>query len=182
MKQLVRYKMAFDGKCTYMSSLLMGVAFFLQAIYYFVFADLPACGTREILLNLIIPLVLEAVWFLLLRGIRINAPGLHAIVAVLICILLAVQNLFCGEMIRMVFSIAWYLLAAVVVVFVSGGFLPYRVLIVTVFFLPLCVRIFYLRQYFTAGQYWQSFPELAGTLCVAALLLFSGALVPGKKT
>ena len=182
MKQRVRYKLGFDSRWAYASALLMGTAFFLQAIYYFVFADLPQIGVQEIVLNLILPLALEAVWFLLLRGIKINAPGLYAIVIALICILLAVQGLFCGNVLRAVFCVVWYLLAAVVVILVAGGYMPYRVMIVTVFFIPLCVQaVIVYQQYLALGKYWESLLELARTLCVGSLLLFSGVLIPGKR-
>lgn len=182
MKQLMRYRIAFDGKCTYASTLSMGVAFFLQAIYYFVFADLPSCSTLEIALFLILPLSLEGAWFLLLRGFKVNAPGLLGMLAAALCLLQGVQNLFCGSVLQAVFFMVWFVLAAVVVIFVSGGFMPYRVMIVLVFLIPLCVQLVILdQQIFSTGKYWEGLLQIASAFVTASLLLFSGALVPGKQ-
>lgn len=181
LKRLVNYSMDFDGKWAAVSSLCMGIAFFAQAIYYFVFADLLTCGTYSLAVGLILPLLLEAAWFIMLRAVRFNSPGAFAILAALLCILLAAQSFLYGNTLRTVLAVLWYLIAAVAVIFVAGGFLPYKVIIVGAFLLPLCVRIvIWHGQYWSTGKYWQGLPEAAGILCVAGLMLFAGTLKQGR--
>lgn len=136
LKQLVRYKIDFSHKSAIVSGALMGVAIFLQVVYFTLVKPLPECNAAELTLNLWFPLVLQLGWIVLLRGIKLDASGIFGIFGAVFCLLLITQSIFAGSLLRILLCIVLYLLAAAVYLAVTGGFLPYRSLAVIAMILP----------------------------------------------
>lgn len=182
MKQLVRYKLNFDSKFLAASGVLMGMAFFMQAVYYFGVADLAQVGVAELILGLIMPMLLEAAWCILLRGIRLNAAGVFAILGAIFSLLLIVQTCFFGGVFQIILAILGYLLAAVAFLAVAGGFIPYRFVAATVYAVVLCIRFLAFGMAgFLSNKDWEGILLEAPALCLlAAMTCFFGGISPAQ--
>lgn len=176
LKQLVRYKIDFSHKCAVISGGLMGISVFLQVLYFTLVKPMPDCGSAELTLFFWFPLVLEAAWIVLLRGVKFNAPGVLGIVGVIVSLLLITQSFFGGGALLTILSIALYVLAGAALLTVCGGFLPYRSLAALTMVLPGLVALLGFIGDLSADN----LLRLATACTTFALACFPGALQKGK--
>ena len=182
LKRLVRYQMDISGKWADLSAALMGAAFFMQALFFFLIRDISACSGGEITFRLILPLLAAAVWMQLLRVFQLRDPAVFGIVGAALCLLLAIQGFYGGNGFFAVIGLIWYLACAVAVVFVCFGYLPYRILLFVLFLSPAVLQGFVvLGKFIIPGNYWQGLPDYAVILVHISLACLSTMLRPVKK-
>lgn len=168
-----RYRMDFGCPQLTASTALMGLAFFLRAVYYFGFVGLQNLGVMTMILHIILPMTLEIAFVLLLRGIRLNAPGVYGIICGLYCVVLVIMTFGYGNVLRTILGVIWYVVCGAAIVTTMGGILRSRILTATAFFLAVGVRFLC----FDLGSYILDFhpvaflPEAAG-LCVLGAMAF----------
>lgn len=181
MKQkLKRYHTDFDSKGVSACAALMGVAFFLRVVYYFGFSRTETVGIGELLMMLIFPMVLEAVFMIVLRGVRLDAPGLYGILSAVYCVLLILQSLQYGSVLRMILAIIAYVVCGGIFLAVTAGLLS-KEISVTLFFLTAVVRFcFVLKPYILSLHLVAFLPEAAGLCVVVALGCLASGLRLGK--
>ncbi len=174
LRRIVRYRMNFDKKWLTASGVLMGIGFFLQVVYYFAVVSILAVSPWEIVVHLVLPLVMEAAWFLLLRGFRLNAPGLYGIFGCGFAVLLILQTFSGGSVLGGIMALVGLLLASVALIAVTGGYLRSRFTGALVFLAVLVLRLIF-------GGLSVKMLELAAMCDIAAMLLFFGGLEIPKK-
>lgn len=173
MKQVAKYKLNFESKWLTASGVMMGLAFFIQAVYYFGVITLQGVDVLTLVLYLIAPMVLETAWCVLLRGVKLNAAGVFGIVGTLVCILLLVQSFFCGNTFQTVISVICYLVAALVLLVITGGFIPYKLPGFAVFAGVLAVRfVVFDMVVYVAPKDWMGLLLELPALCMIASLIF----------
>ena len=178
MKQLAQYHVRFDSKTIALSVAFMGVAIFLQAIFFFVIRDITQVATGDLVLFLILPAVLELGWIVLLHTVKLDMPRVYAILGCAICVLLAVQIYFVGSVVQMVLGTIAYLLGCGLLVLILWGYFPYKYFGLAWFVLVACVRYFGfdVSRYISCGD-WKGFLLEASGLCViCAMALFFGGV------
>lgn len=183
MKQLARYKVNFESQWICASVALMGTAFFAQALYFFALTRLEETPVSKLIIFLILPTLLEILWFVLLRTVKLNASGIFGILASVFCILLTVQVFFIGGVLQMVLAVIAYLLASALTLMITGGFFPYKYLGMACFALIFCVRFlgFDMARYIHAGD-WIGFVQEIPALCIlAAISCFFGGITGIRK-
>ena len=126
MKQIARYKIEFDSVWVTGSALLMGVASFIQAFYFLAMEKYASVNGAYLAFFMIVPMVLEVAWFVLLKGVKLNAAGIFGILSVLICAEVAIQNYFGNNVLQIVLGTINYLSLAGLVLLVTGGYFPYK--------------------------------------------------------
>ncbi len=174
LKQVVRYRLDFDARAVTTSSVLMALAFFLQAVYFFGFADLRHIGFFAIAFQLILPMLVEIAWLVLLRGVRLNAPGLFGILGAVLCALIMVQTVVTGEILGAIFSVPTLLLAGLLVLAVTGGMMTSCVPAVIVCIATIAARVLF-------GGLPLLLPEVAALCSIGAVAAIFGALEDPKK-
>ena len=92
-KQYLRYQIDFNGKWAQPAALLMGLAFFLRLVYYLCLVSLHDCGFGEILFSMLLPLLLTCGYIVLLRVVKLNAPGIYGMIGAALCLLLWLLSL-----------------------------------------------------------------------------------------
>lgn len=117
------YRMDFESKQHFAVATLMGGAFFLRAVYYFGFTRPENVGVWNLLIFLILPMLLEAGYMVLLRGIRFNAPGVYGMMGAGYCLLLMLQSFQSGGVLRIILAVLAYLACAVSILAVTAGLL-----------------------------------------------------------
>ncbi len=186
MKRIVQYKLNFESKWLTASSVLMGAAFFVQALYFLGVTALQGMGAGRLLLYMVFPMLLEALWCVLMRGIRLNTPAVYGILGAGVCVLLLVQCFFYGSVLRTVLGVAAYLIAAFALLAIIYGFVSCPLLGTAVFGTIALVRVLV----FDTGRYlaardWSGFLQELPALCLlgAIACLFGGitAVVPREK-
>ncbi len=126
MKQIAQYKLNFDSAWMTFSGVLMGVSFFMQAVYFLGIIKLQGLDLPMLALHLIAPMSLEFSWLVLLRGFKLNAPGVYGILGILVLILLLLQSIFFGSIWQIVAAAFYLLIGGVTLIFITGGFFPYK--------------------------------------------------------
>lgn len=182
LKQVACYKIELDSKWASASAALMGVAFFLQALYYFALGGLQNSTGVRIALFLIFPMVMEVTWFILLRGMRRGDAGLYSMLAIRMCIILLVQNLFIGSVVQIVFSVIGYLAAIVLIMFINEGYFPYKILGFAAFLLIILVRFlaFDIARYLTPINWVGLIGELPALCNLAAIMCLYACMIRKK--
>ncbi|MBQ9929986.1 MAG: hypothetical protein IJO72_04330 [Oscillospiraceae bacterium] len=141
MKQYFRYTMDLDGKWMKSSLLCMAGALVTLLLYYFGLRGLISVGFLEAVFCLFLPLILMAAYIVLIRFKRINAPGLYAIIGLLLCVLLFFGIFGSGSILRIILGAVWYPLMALILVGSAGGYLPGKQPAVLAFPVAMVFRI-----------------------------------------
>lgn len=142
LKKTHDYRMDFEGRHHFAAAALMGGAFFLRAVYYFGFTRPEAAGAWNLLLFLIAPMLIELSFMVLLRGVRLNAPGSYGILGAVYCLLLVLQSFRSGSVLRIILSVMAYLICAAVLLTATGGLMSKGMAVVALF-VTLAVRFLF---------------------------------------
>ncbi len=97
-----------SGKHMGKAPMLMGFAFYLQIIYYFGFTRLEQMGFGKMLLMLILPALLTLAFIVLMRGIHYKNPVVYGAIGMAYCLLLLLQSLTSGSVLRIVLACIVY--------------------------------------------------------------------------
>ena len=128
MKRLVRYKLNFESKWLTLSGVLMGFAFFLQALEYFALRHFQEVPLWPLLFWLVIPMAMEALWCVPLRSECWKRAEAHGVFAALICMVLLGQAILSGGVFGMILGGGFYVLAAAAGILITFGFIPHKAL------------------------------------------------------
>lgn len=115
MKKTYRYSMDFDGRAHFAAAAFMGGAFFLRIVYYLGFTRPEAVGVWNLIIFLILPVLLEAAFMVMIRGMRLNLPGVYGIMGAVYCLIFLLQSFQSGSVLRIILSVIAYLACAAVV-------------------------------------------------------------------
>ncbi len=179
----IRYQMNFDSNSHFAVAVLMGAAFFLRIAYYLGFSRPNEAGLWLVLTGLILPVLVEAAFMVLLRGVRLNAPGVYGILGMVYCGLLLLQTFQYADVVRTVLGILAYVICGGLLLGTVGGMLS-KEIVVTATFLTIVVRffVFDLGKYIFSLRLVAFMPEAASLCGLLALALFAyGLKAPQKK-
>lgn len=178
MRRLVRYKLNFGSRWLAVSGVMMGVAFFLQALEYFALRQLQSVGIWDLLLFLILPMALEALWCVPMRSEGWSRAEAHGIFAVLICLVLLGQAVLSGGILPIIMGAIFFLVSAAAAILITWGFIPHKALGLLVFAATAVVRVlmFALPRYVSAPGYMTLVQELPPVCMILGIMLFFGGI------
>lgn len=176
MKRYHQYQMDFEGKWLNISALCMGISLFLSALYYLGLNNMSDISVWERIVCLWLPMILGIGYLVLLRVLKWNAPGVYAIIGAMLCVVLILQSMTVGGAGKIVLSIPIYLLCAVVLLVVMGGFFPAKLPAMLMFGIAIGIRVLFFDLVGLTLAQWVA--EGAGLACLASLLF----LPMGTKT
>ena len=145
----------------------MGLSFFLRVVYYFGLTNILTYDAGAIILNIIMPLLLCAGYIVLLRAVKLNAPGIFAILGAAFCLMILIWNFSTGDVLRILLSVVFYLLSGLVLLATAGGYIPGRLPSSAIFMVLLLSRFLFYRP--SGSQIGQLVLELS-VLCIPASL------------
>lgn len=119
----------------------MGLSVFLRMLCYFGLTNLGDLGFGSVLFVVILPLLLSVGQIVVLRLLRWDAPGIHAILAAVLCLLLLIGTFFTGSVLRILLGVLWYGLSAAVILACAGGYLPGRLPAAGMLWIAALVRL-----------------------------------------
>lgn len=171
MKRLVRWKLNFKSKWLTLSGVMMGIAFFLQAVEFFALGQFLNVDMWNLFLFLIMPMTFEALWCAPVRTERWSRAEPHGVFAALICLVLLGQVVLSGGVFQIVMASIFFVLAAATAVLITWGFIPHRALGMLVFagVAVMQVLVFVLPRYAAEAGYLtliQVIPQVCVTLSV----------------
>lgn len=177
----LQVRLDLDGSSAQITASLMGIAFFLRIAYYLGFTRPEALGVGNLLVFLILPMLLEGGLMVLLRGVRLNAPGLYGILGAVYCVLLIIQSFQYGSVLRTVLAVAAYLLCGGSTLCAVKGLLN-KSLAAVLCFLTAVVRVVaFDLGYLFALRIVSLLPEAAAVSGLLALGFLSMGLKVGNK-
>lgn len=174
MKQIARYKIEFDSIWITGSALLMGIATFIQAFYFLALGKYETVTGAYLAFFMIVPMVLEVAWFVLLKGVKLNAAGIYGILSILVMISVVIQNYFGHNVLQMVLSTIACLGLAGLALMITGGYFPYKLTGVAAFGLVFAIRLFVFDwKIFIQASDWQGFlPQIPALCMIGSIALF----------
>lgn len=140
-----RYRMNFSSPWLTGYCVLCGIAVFLRCVFYFLCTDIASCGAGEIIFSLALPLILLCGIIVLVRIIRLNAPGIMAILGASMCLLLLINGFDTGNFLRLLFSVVGYAAGGALLFLTIAGFVPTRQFSVILFGLLVLLRLLLFR-------------------------------------
>lgn len=183
MKRKMIFEWNTDGRWARLSGMLMGIAIFAQALDYLALRQPGSVAVYPLLVMLILPLVLETVWCVCLRLIRLKRAEVYGIFGAVFCLLLLLQSFFSGSLLLKVLFCVLLLVAGSAMVMISWGFFPRRFLGGLVLFLVTVTRIATMAvSRFVGGHDWIGFLNDLPSICILlALTCFFGSLKPAEN-
>ena len=177
MKRLVRYQLNFESKWLTLSGVMMGIAFFLQALDYFALRQIGSLSLWDLVIWLILPMFLEALWCVPLRSELWKRAEVHGILSALICLVLLVQTIMSGGVFPIVMGCVFYVIGAAAAVLITFGFIAHRALGMLVFFgcTAMWVLVFGLPAYVANPGYMTVISLMpAGCLLLSMTFFYGG--------
>ena len=141
MKRIARYRLNFDSNWMTMSGVLMGVCFFMQSVYFLGIAKLQGLDFPMLVLHLIAPMSLEFLWLFFLRGTKLNAAGVYGLLGTAMLILFLLQACVYGGVWDIVSTALYLLFGGATLIFITGGFFPYKLIGMAVMLGILAIRV-----------------------------------------
>ena len=136
-----RYKMDLSGKGMQGALVMLGLSFFLRMVYYFACVRIETVGFWELLTWMILPMIVEAGFIVMIRILRMNLPGIYAIMAAALGLFMIFQSFGYGSLVRTIFAIVAYLGCSVLIIGVAGGMLSKQIA-VAAYLITALVRFF----------------------------------------
>ena len=179
--KLHKYHMDLEGKFHVGAAALMGASFFLRAAYYFGFTRPEDAGVWSLLVFLIFPMLLEAAFMVMLRGVSLDLPGVYGIMGAVYCALMILQSFQLGGILRVLLAIVGFVICGGALVGVGWGVLSKSLgvtaLLVTFFVRLLAFDLGYLLRLRLVAF----IREAAGLCAVLALAFLCAGLVERKR-
>lgn len=177
MKRLLHYKLNFESKWLTFSGVMMGIAFFAQALDYFALRQLHTVDFWQLLLFLILPMVLEVCWCVPLRSEIWKRAEVHGVFAALICLVMLCQSIISAGVFQVILSAAFLVIGGAAAVLITFGFIPHLALGMLVFTAVAIMRVlvFTLPTYVTSG-YMSLVQEIPYVSVILGLMLFFGGI------
>ena len=116
--------MNFESKWLRMSAGFMAVSCFLLIVYYLGISNLADIGLVEQILNLWLPVIIGSAFIAMTQMLRLNTPGLYAIIGAALCVMLICSLFVAGGIVRIILGTIWYILCGLVLLMAAGGYLP----------------------------------------------------------
>ena len=177
MKRLVRYQLNFESKWLTLSGVMMGVAFFVQALDYFALRQFQTIPMWQLVLWLILPMSMEALWCIPLRSEPWKRAEVHGIFAAFICVMLIGQVIMSGGVFPIVMGSVFYVIGAAAAVLITFGFIAHRALGMLVFCActAMWVMVFALPAYLASPSYMTVVNLIpVGSLLLSMTFFFGG--------
>ena len=179
MKQYQRNRMDFDNRWTKVSAGFMAVSIFLLTVYYLGICNLLDVGFGEELLNFWLPVVLGFAYIAMLQMLRINSPGIYAIMGAAFCVMLICSLFAAGGVVRIIFGILWYIVCAGVLLMAAGGYMPGTAPAAVCFGIAAFVRLMF--AIFGSNSLPELVSELANLSVILAMMFLPLGMVKVKK-
>lgn len=179
--KIYKYRMDCDGKYHMGATALMGASFFLRAAYYFGFTRPETAGAWGLITFLILPMLMEAAFMVMIRGVKLDLPGIYGIMGAAYCLLLILQSFQVGGVLRIILAIIGYLICGAALVGVGWGLLS-KSLGVTALLVTFGVRLLtFDLGYLLNLRLIALIREAAGLCAILALAFFCAGLAEKKK-
>jgi len=169
LKKYHRYRMQFTGKWERATAIGMGASVFLLAVYFFLMRGLGSIKVGEAVFLLTLPLLLSIAYLVLLRYVRLDSPGVFAILGAVFCLVLMISTFTSGSILRMILGCIWYGFSALLLLACAGGFLPGTLPASLVFRVAFVVRLLFDLKLRSLGAWVYEASALALILALSCL-------------
>lgn len=178
MKRIARYELNFDSNWMTVSGLLMGLCFFAQAVYFLGIRKLQGLDFPMLLLHLIIPMALEFLWLVTLRGTKVAHAGVYGLLGTWMLMLFMMQAFVYGDVWDIVSTVLYVLFGGAALIFITVGIFPYKLIGMAVMVMILCVRFFVFDwPAYIESNNWEGLVLEAPVLCMMlAVTCFFGGI------
>ena len=140
MKRYHVYRMNFTSDWMRRSGMCMGLSVFLLAAYYLGLHGFADFTFGTMLLHFWLPLVLGVGLIVLSRVVKLDAPGVYAIIGAAFCLVYLLQAVTSGNGFRFLLGLPGYLLCGAIYLVVLGGFFPSKMPASLAFLIAIVLR------------------------------------------
>ena len=121
------YKLDYSSPVLQRAVVLIGWAMFLRIAYFFAFTKLEEAGVFRICFGSILPLLTEAAFLVLIRGVRKKNTWLYCVMAGIMCLWMLIQSFGSGDVLRTIVEILLCMLCTAAPLMLFYGYIPKRV-------------------------------------------------------
>ncbi len=172
--RIASYQMDLEHKGMIASAAFMGLAFFFRALYFFAWKPIDQVGVWALIFQLILPLLLEAGWFILLRGVRLKMPIVYGILGAAVCLSVMTQTIVGGSLLALILAVLTCLICALGFLAVILGYVNSRFVAAAPLLLLMLLRLIF-------GGLPQPLLEMGVFANAASLLAYMAALSNQKQ-
>lgn len=176
LKESVFYRIPFRSKGVAWCGIFMGFSLFLRYLYYFIPCDFAAWNAGVWIFKIILPTLLCGGFGVLLKLVRLRAPGVYGILAAALCLLLLVLDMMDGNLAQIILAVLTLPVLGFLLLATYGGYIPFR----SISALWL-VFVILLRLLFGIGSASVWLTRLSEISILAGLLSFTVSLKPHEK-
>ena len=179
MKQYHIYKMDFGSDWMRRCGMSMGFSVFFLAAYYLGLHRFSDFTFGTLLLHFWLPLLLGVGFIVLTRVVKLNAPGIYAMIGAAFCLVYLLQAVTSGNGFRFILGLPGYFLCGAIYLVVLTGFFPSKMPACLVFLIAIVVRfiLFDIGRLSIGG--W--IREGAVLFALAAFMLLPMGMISAKK-
>ena len=184
MKHNIFYTLRKQSPWVTISGAMMGIAFFIQAVYYLLIRSVVDVPLSELLIYMIIPMFVEFFWCLMLHVFPQRTTTNLGITACLVFLVLMGYSLLYGDLARTVLAVVAYMAVVQLVVLILSGRFPYKLFGFVAVLMIFCIRILaYSYPVYVVTKNWTGLlvNEVPGLCMLAAVCSIFGAIEPHKK-
>lgn len=118
------YKIDYDSTNVQRAVVLIGWAMFLRIVYFFALTKLEQAGFFRICFGLVLPLLTEATFLVMIRGLQKKNTWLYCIMASVMGLWLLIQAFGTGDVLRTIAEILLYILCTAAPMMLFYGYIP----------------------------------------------------------
>ena len=141
------------------------------------FMNPTLCSGAEVIFSMILPMLLCVAALVVLKFVRLNAPGVVGIIGAAMCLCLMIGTFFSGSALRVVLALVLYLAAGGLLIMTVGGLVPTRQFSVLAFGLIRLGRLLFFRPSFGLLPIVLELSELS---MLVAVMILPATMIPGK--
>ena len=171
-----RYQMRFDSKWISYSGFFTALVVFLLCVYFLGIHNSADMKPGEMFLHMWVPVLLFTGYGILLQGIKLDAPPVYGIFGAAHCVYMMIYSMSDGVG-SSILAVIWYIIAAIVIIAVTFGIVPVKMLVVLVFVVPFAYRLVYVAiPMLKTARYLKFIPEAAILSSLSAFAVLGFAL------
>ena len=126
LRKVVTYKIPFRSKSILWCGIFLALSVFLRCLHYFIPCDFTQINSGEWIFKIILPILLCAAYGVLIRIVKLRAPGIYGILAAVLTLTMLIGDFFDCNLLQIILSAITLIILSFLLLATYGGYIPYR--------------------------------------------------------
>ncbi len=126
LRKVVTYKIPFRSKSILWCGIFLALSVFLRCLHYFIPCDFTQINSGEWIFKIILPILLCAAYGVLIRIVKLRAPGIYGVLAAVLTLTMLIGDFFDCNLLQIILSAITLIILSFLLLATYGGYIPYR--------------------------------------------------------